>query len=390
MADHVVMVVTNPVVSDPRVEKEAAALVGAGYAVTVLAWDRAAEAPATEDRAGVRIERLGPTGPYGGGPKSLPLFREFWRRATARALEIGPAVMHCHDLDTASVGLAVVRRSAQPVRLVLDMHELYRDSKMVPQRGLVGFAARTVVRIVERRAFTTADVIVVANPGTVEYYGRLGFDAKVVVVENAPDHELFRPRAPGGSGGRIVVGYFGQKRYADGLLLLIDVVARRPRLGALLAGGGTGAEVVEKAAHGVESIEVSGRFSYTDLPDLYRRCDVVYAVYDVVLGNVRTLFPVKVMEAMACALPMIVASGTWAGEYVERHGLGLAVAAGDREALEAALDALMADPEEAAAMGRRGREIVEAGLNWESASARLLEMYARLDPPSPARGRSSG
>ena len=41
----VVMLLTNDFVSDPRVEKEAVALIGAGWDVTVLAWDRAGTAP---------------------------------------------------------------------------------------------------------------------------------------------------------------------------------------------------------------------------------------------------------------------------------------------------------------------------------------------------------
>jgi succinoglycan biosynthesis protein ExoL len=377
MPDLVVMVVTNPVVSDPRVEKEAAALVAAGYAVTILAWDRAGDAAEREERNGYVIERLGPRGPYGGGVRSLPRFREFWRGATSRAIELKPAVVHCHDMDTATVGLAVVRRSSGKVRLVVDNHELYRDSNMMPKRGAVSVAARLAVRALERRAFRAADAILVANPGTEDYYAKLGFAEKTVVVENAPDHEMFAFRSERRS-GPFTIGYFGQKRYIDGLLMLIEVVRGNEELHAILAGGGTCADQVADAAAGIDRIEATGRFHYDELPDMYQRCDAVYAVYDAVLGNVKTLFPVKVMEAMACGLPVIVASGTWIAEYVQRHELGFAVPVGDRGALEDAVAALVNDRDEAAAMGRRGRAIVEAGLSWRSAAGRLTGVYSEL------------
>lgn len=374
------MFLTNDGVSDPRVEKESQALRAAGWEVTVLAWNRTGAAPVAEDRDGVTYERLGPLAPYGGGVRSLPLFRRFWREAASRALELEPTVVHCHDLDTAPAGLSAHKASASGLHLVLDMHELYRDSSMVPQRGALGAVSRTVVRVLERRAFKAADAIVVANPGTLDYYRRFGVNDKTVLVPNAPDHQLFQPSAqPRGDGaGCFVVGYFGQKRYLEGLQLLIDVVADDTSLGAILAGGGTAAADVERLAAGVGRIEVSGRFSYAELPALYRRCDVVYAVYDTALGNVRTLFPVKVMEAMACGLPAIVAEGTWVGDYVNAHGIGIAIPAGDRHALAAALMKLAHDRDSAHELGVVGRRLVEEGLNWGDASARLVETYAQF------------
>jgi glycosyltransferase involved in cell wall biosynthesis len=123
---------------------------------------------------------------------------------------------------------------------------------------------------------------------------------------------------------------------------------------------------------------VSGPFSYDGLPDLYMQCDCIYAVYDARLGNVRTLFPVKVMEAMACGLPVIVAEGTWAGNYVLEHGIGLVVRPSDVVALRGALGALKSDPAGVAEMGRRGRGIIEGGLNWPAAAGRLTDIYGRL------------
>jgi glycosyltransferase involved in cell wall biosynthesis len=289
-------------------------------------------------------------------------------------------VVHCHDLDTALAGLRAQRLSARRPGLVLDMHELYRESNMVPQRGMAGVAARAAVRFIERRAYRDADAILVANPGTLGYYEQFSGAGLVTAVENAPDPGFFRPSAGPQLDRPFTVGFMGQKRYPRELETLIDAVSAVEGTVALLAGGGTGAEEVARRAAAVPSVRVSGPFTYDDLPGLYTDCDCVYAVYDARLGNVRTLFPVKMMEAMACALPVIVAQGTWAGDYAREHGVGLSVPPNDVRALQAALRTLMDDASAAAEMGRRGRAIVEGGLNWPAAAGRLLGAYEGFRP----------
>ncbi len=379
----VVMLLSNGLSSDPRVEKEASALAGAGRRVTVIAWDRSGELPPAEERSGFAIERLGPPAEHGAGLRNLGLYRAWWREAAARAVELRPDVVHCHDLDTAPAGLRAVRDAGRAggdaPKLVLDFHELYRESAMVPQAGIVGSLTKAAVRTLERRAIPRADAVIVANPGTVEYYRPLGATGRLVVVENAPDAEAFRPAASRQE--RVfTVGFAGQKRYMPPLFALLDAVRGSDELAAVLAGGGTGAAQLATAAQGVPRVEVSGPFRYADLPALYERFDAVYAVYETHLGNVRTLFPVKVMEGMACALPVVVAEGTWAGDYVVENRIGVAVPAGDAETLRGALLQLARDPEACAAMGARGRRLVEQGLNWAAASGRLLSTYERLAP----------
>jgi glycosyltransferase involved in cell wall biosynthesis/O-antigen ligase len=376
--DRVVMLLSNGLSSDPRVEKEASALVSAGWDVIVLAWDRSGDLPESEVRDGWRIERLGPVAIHGAGLRNIRRYRAFWAAAAARACALEPDVIHCHDMDTAPAGLRTRRDCTKRPRLVLDMHELYRESNMVPQAGPVGVLARAAVRLVEMRAFAVADAILVANPGTLGYYESRAGAGKVTAVENAPDPDRFR-LAPGPRPERpFTVGFMGKKRYPDELVALVDAVGATEGTAALLAGGGTGADEVARYAASVPSVRVSGPFSYDGLPDLYMQCDCIYAVYDARLGNVRTLFPVKVMEAMACGLPVIVAEGTWAGNYVLEHGIGLVVRPSDVVALRGALGALKSDPAGVAEMGRRGRGIIEGGLNWPAAAGRLTDIYGRL------------
>lgn len=371
----VVMLLTNDFVSDPRVEKEALALIAAGWEVTVLAWDRGGAGPASEERGCIRIERFGPRAVHGAGPRSLPLYRRFWQAAAERARALAPAVVHCHDMDTVPAGLRAVRGT--PAHLVCDFHELYRVSRVVPRSPAAGALVRAGIDLVERRAMARASLVILAWQGMADRYRSL-FDGPVVVVDNAPELARFSPDPRPREGRPFSVCYIGQKRYADILKLLVDVVDRHEDMVCLLAGGGVCAEEIARYASGKPRVRVIGRVAYDEIPSLYAGQDCVYALYDPAVGSARLAMPVKVMEAMACALPVLVSASTWVGEYVERERIGFAVDPNDATAVEQALVRLKDDPALGAEMGRRGRAIVEDHLNWEVASNRLAEAYETI------------
>ncbi len=372
----IVMVASASVTADPRIIKEAEALVADGWEVVVLAWDRTRRDPESIERDGWRIERVGPEAAHGSGARSIAKYRRFWSEAAGRCLELRPDVVHCHDLDTAPVAVAVKRRRPD-VAVVLDFHELYRLSRALPQRGVVGVLARAAARLVERAAIPKADFVITVTQTHVPYYQRLGAK-RVVLVENAPD--LDRYSVVERDEPDFVVSFIGQKRWVPGLEALMRAIQPHPHLRALLAGGGSKAEEVARIAATMERVEVIGRVDPDEIPALYHRCDAVYACYDASLENWRTAIPVKALEGMACGLPVIVTRGTDIAAFVEEHGLGYAVDPLDVAEVEEALLKLSSDRDGAREMGRRGRAIIEGGLNWQAAARRLVEAYRALGP----------
>jgi len=88
-------------------------------------------------------------------------------------------------------------------------------------------------------------------------------------------------------------------------------------------------------------------------------------------------FPNAVLEAMACARPVVATRLPGMEELVQDGRTGLLVPPGDADALAAALIRILADPGEAAAMGRRGRQRAAACFDIAETVRLTQGLYAR-------------
>lgn len=88
--------------------------------------------------------------------------------------------------------------------------------------------------------------------------------------------------------------------------------------------------------------------------------------------------PTKLFEYMAAGLPVIASDFAHWRSILDQHKCGLLVNPLDPQAIAHAMQWLLDHPEEAAAMGRRGREAIESRFNWEPEKQKLLALYAGI------------
>ena len=86
----------------------------------------------------------------------------------------------------------------------------------------------------------------------------------------------------------------------------------------------------------------------------------------------------KLFEYMAAGLPVIASDLPRWREIVRGVDCGLVVDPLDPAAIAAAIEHLLVNPEQAEAMGRRGREAVCDQFNWDAEGRRLLSLYGGL------------
>ncbi|MCE5421174.1 MAG: glycosyltransferase, partial [Acidithiobacillus sp.] len=134
-----------------------------------------------------------------------------------------------------------------------------------------------------------------------------------------------------------------------------SVADRMPDARLALAGDGPARAEVEAAIDAVrlqDRVLVLGNRS--DVPVLLAAGDAL------VLASEREGLPLVVMEAMAAGRP-VVATAVGDVPLAVRNGeTGFVAPPGDEAALADALSAVLADPQCASELGRRGREIAEA------------------------------
>lgn len=87
-------------------------------------------------------------------------------------------------------------------------------------------------------------------------------------------------------------------------------------------------------------------------------------------------FGMSVAEALACSVPVVVTDrGSWAA--VAAVGCG-EVVAHDPAAIAGALDRLLADPDEARAMGERGRVWARGTFGWDAIGRAMIREYESI------------
>ncbi|AVJ30634.1 glycosyltransferase family 4 protein [Achromobacter spanius] len=112
----------------------------------------------------------------------------------------------------------------------------------------------------------------------------------------------------------------------------------------------------------------------------------VYSATDLFLmPSLADSFGLMAVEAMACGKPTICFEGTALPEVVFTPEAGLAVPSRDAAALAAAMERLIADPQERLARGERSRQLAEQHYDIRLQAQRMVDVYERV-----IQGRQSG
>jgi len=230
--------------SDPRVRREAEALVQRGDQVTVLSLHEA-NRPEREVVEGVRVQRV-PIARYRGAGYHgyVRGYLEFFARVLAWAvMHPAPDVVHVHTIPDALIFAAGASR-LRGCRLVLDVHDLTPD--LFALKFGTHSAAVKVLQLVERASLGFADGVITVH----ELYGSLlatrGVGPeRVYVVMNVPDDRFFvslrhDPRPAESEDVRVVYHGTLTERYGVDVLLEAFAGACReiPRLRLSVYGDG--------------------------------------------------------------------------------------------------------------------------------------------------------
>jgi glycosyltransferase involved in cell wall biosynthesis len=365
MPKKVLMLLSNPFLPDPRVEKEAKALDQAGYDVTVLAWDRKGEEEPTFNGEGFKVVRVPTRSSRGHFFLGLPLFSI---KVVIKGLRADYQVLHAHDFDTLPQGAFLAKMKG--AKLIYDSHEHYAKMIMLDMPSSIA----KMVDWWESRLVSRADLVVAANDPIMDHLDPSVKGEKVVVM-NCID---LPPSPPARSLKRdkIVLFYGGALEPGRYVLELIEAVKNDERCVLRIAGRGRYETQVKDAIGHCPRISFLG---YVDQKTILREtaaADAVTSLLDPSNENYRIATPVKLLEAMAVGVPVMTTSGTLTAKIVEEEDCGI-VLDWSQGAFSSAVTKLK-DKASWDRMSSNARKAAEEKYNWKVMRERLLRAYEVL------------
>ena len=226
--------------------------------------------------------------------------------------------------------------------------------------------------------------VVALSPRHARYvHEGLGVPAdRIVRIPNGVDTARFSPEGPAvddlpvpppGQRG-LLLGMLAALRPEKNHAFLLDCLARiererRPHL-VVIGDGPSRPQLMGRSLDLGLAADVTWLGTRHDVPELLRSLDAVVLPS----RNVVETFPVSVLEAMACARPVVVSDVGAVRDMVADGVEGRVVPSGDPRALTEALLALQDDPELRRRMGEAGRQRVVDHFTRE----RMISSYAEL------------
>ncbi len=388
------MIVHSYYEEDPRVRREAEALVARGRPVDVIALRQPGD-PTDGELNGVRIKRLGVQRHQGAGlwvylREYLGfLVRAGWAASRAhRRRRYG--VVQVHSLPDFLV-FAALPLKLVGVKVILDLHEAMPEFFKTQFPNVRSPVVRRALLLQERLSIAFADQVLSVNELMADRLLGLGVDPdKLTIVPNSPNLDLFdptaHPRRTFRQDGSLRVVYTGALTPTYELDVAVDAIARlatsRPDLDIRLElyGRGDSEEALRQQAAGLaiaDRVTFHGRIPIEDVPAAVAAADIGIAptrldeFTAVSLSTKVFEYGAMIKPVVASRLPLV--DRTFPAEEV------LTYPSGDDAALAAGLERLADDPlEREARVAKTAARVADMG--WAHEAGRYAALIDRLMP----------
>lgn len=372
----VVLLRSNPVDPDSRVEKEVNSLNKAGYDITIVAWDRSSKYKINEsflylNDGKVKIYRFGIPAKYGAGKNNLKAFIIFQYRLLIWLLRNRHQyqIIHACDFDTAYTAYHCAKILKK--KLVFDIF----DYLFTYYDGKYSMLKRHIVYL-QRKIINHADGTIICTEKRIEQIGK-GSPKKLVVIHNTPQLngkiEKFDLDT-----NKVKIVYVGILQNDRFLMELAEVIKEIPECELHIGGFGKYEMYFEQLSYKNNNIFYYGKLTYDKTLELENSCDIMTAIYDPSIGNHYYAAPNKFYEALALGKPLIMVKNTGMSEVVIKHNIGEVINY-DKESLSMAIKNLISRKNEWSEIAYKMKEIYMNDYSWRKMEKRLITFYRELE-----------
>ena len=270
--------------------------------------------------------------------------------------------------------------------LIFEVRDLWPEGAI--QLGMLRSRLNTAVaRSFERLCYRAATTVVALSPGMAEGVRRVAPDARVVVISNAADLDLFTPdlAVPAGiraevNGAFIVLyaGTLGRANSSDEIVDLARELGARQAADVRIVVLGDGferAKMERRArAEGLHNLVFAGLRPKLEVAGWHAAAAMTLCAFKP-FPVLATCSPNKLFDSLAAGRPVLNNTDGWIRELLERSGSGLSYPAGDVARAADQVIALRDDPALRASMGTRARRTAEAEFGRDDLARRFAELF---------------
>ena len=364
----IVILRSNPVNPDSRVEKEAKTLSNNGFFTTIIAWDREENYKSKKDILfdQIPIIRKGIKASFGDGMKNIIPFIKFqlyllhWLIKNKKNYDI----VHACDFDTAFITMIasfITRR-----KMVFDIFDyLSTDANNIFSK---------IIKFFEDSIINYADATIICTEERIKQI-KDAKPKKMIVIHNTPSYKDVGFIVNNTKITKIV--YVGILQDYRLLKEVANVIIKHPNLELHIAGFGKYEDYFVDLSDKYENIKFYGKISYEKAIELESQCDVMLAIYDPNIGNHIFAAPNKFYESLMLGKPVIMVKNTGMSSVVEKYDIGECIDY-NQCSFEQGLLHLISRKNEWKTMHYKMKKLYLEDYSWHTMEIRLIGLYNDL------------
>jgi len=269
------------------------------------------------------------------------------------------------------------------VALIVGSHGDFEESLFLQRKVLVPGLYRVLMRQTAAWALRQADLLrAISNFTRRQLEARAPQGTPIFQVQFPAwtDIDVFLEASEKGiDPNEDTVLYAGVLIYRKGLHVLLQafnqVASSLPSARLLLVGSPENPSYVHELKSMVERLGIEEKVEFIDEVSQRELARLMKACRVFVLPSLSEGLGKVILEAMACGKPVVGSNVNGIPEVIKDGQTGFLVPPGDVEALAERLTWMLANPEEAEAMGKRGRACVEKSFSQDSYVKNYASMF---------------
>ena len=322
-------------------------------------------------------------------------FASFTLRSMRYALTEDYDLVYCKTVPLTLALPGIVGRLLRRKPFVFDVGDLWPAiPKAMGVRNPLLLGAMSAL---EWAGYHAADLNIAVAPGIVGGIRDRGIpDERIVFIPNGAELDLFVPRAedeprptiPGVGPDECVAVYAGKHGRANGLEVVVEAARRLAELGrndirVVLIGDGACKPALVEQGKGLSNLLFLDPMPKVELAKLMHRVDIGIQCFVDIEIIFDTSAPNKFFDYISAGLPVIINYPGWTADLILSEEVGRPVPPRDPEAMAAAIVWLADHPDEARAMGRRGRQLAERRFDRLRFADQAVDLFEQLVSGAP-------